>query len=88
MNHPRVQFTAGSEVGSQVTLVNKEHHPVRQDVTTAPSSSVTVTLQKKRERHIKTICVTVFIVALLLISSALVPLLSFLFLGEVSIIYV
>ena len=91
MSHPHEQLTAGKQVGSQVTLVTlvgDEDYPAGQDATTTPSSSVTVTPQKKREWHIKTICVTVFIVTLLLISSVLVPFLTFFFLGEVSIIYV
>ena len=71
-----------------MTLVSEEHNLADKDVATAPSSSVTVAPQPKREWHVKTICVAVFIVALVLISSILVPVLAFTFLGEVSIFHV
>ena len=84
MNNSCAQFTAGNQAGSQVTLVtlvSEEDHPSGQDVTTAASSSTTVTLKQKREWHINTICVIVFVVTLILVSAISVPLLSFLFIG-------
>ena len=86
MNHPRVQCTAGNQAERQVTpvtLVSEEDCLSGQDVTTAPSSSVAAIPQPKREWHIKTICVTVCLVTLVLTGSILVPVLSLSFLGEV-----
>ena len=95
MDETPLQLTAGSQVGSEVTLVTllgaEEHptgedHPTGQGVITAPSSSVTETPhQKKREWHIKTICVIVFVVALVLISAISVPLLSAFLFGKVGL---
>ena len=76
----------GSQV-TLVTLVSEEDCPSDKDVTTAPSlrSSIAAIPQQKREWHIKAICVTVFIVTLVLSISVLVPVLSLSFLGEVSV---
>ena len=89
MSHPRnVQFTAGGQVGSEVTLVTlvgDEDYPAGQDATTTPSSSVTITPKREREWRVKSICVIVFVATLVLFSAVLVPVLSFSFLGEVSL---
>ena len=88
MNNSRAQFTAGNQAGSQVTLVtlvSEEDYPAAQDGTTAASSSTTAALKQKREWHVKTICVVVSAVTLILVSSISVPLLFFFLFGEVCI---